>query len=113
MQAGGVPRDQPVAVELDEAVEDGAWCLVGLDGPADQAGGREACSVEQREDRVVLVVEAGQAGPVVQLLVGGADLVDPVKERELAQRVGDRPVGLGVGGRLVSGDRRSGAPGCR
>ena len=65
----------------------------------DQGHGREADAVEQREDRVVLVVEPGQPVRAIAL-VGGPDLVDPVKERELAQRVRDRPVGLGRGGPL-------------
>ena len=65
----------------------------GQRGPADQRPGREPGAVEQREDRVVLVVEAGEAGGAVEL-VGGADLVDAVEERELAQAVGRRRVVL-------------------
>ena len=51
--------------------------------------GRKPGAVQQREDRVVLVVQAGELGGAVEV-VGGADLVDAVKEREVAQAVGRR-----------------------
>ena len=72
------------------------------------ARGREPDAVEQREDRVVLVVEARQAGGAVEL-VGGADLVDAVEERELAQAVRRRRV-VSVGVRVSASDDRRTAP---
>jgi hypothetical protein len=85
-QAGRVPGDQPVAVQLHKAVENGAGRAAGERGPGDQGHGREADAVEQREDRVVLVVEPGQASRAFAL-VGWPDLVDPIEERKLAQGV--------------------------
>ncbi len=90
-EAGGVLGDQPVAVELGEAVRDGAGRAVGERGAADERPGCEPGAIKQGEDRVVLVVEAREVGGAVEL-VGGADLVDAVEERELAQAVGRRPV---------------------
>ena len=97
VQAGGVSRDQPVAVELYEAVKDGAGGAAGERGARDQGRGREPGAVKQREDGVVLVIEPWQPLDAVHL-VGGSDLVDPVQEHQFAKRVGDRPVGLGRGG---------------
>ena len=91
--ADWVLGDQPVAVELGQPVDDSLRGASGQRGPADQRPRHEPGSVEQREDGVVLVVEAGEAGGAVEL-VGGADLVDAVEERELAQAVGRRRVVL-------------------
>ena len=79
--------DQAVLVELAEAVADGLGVFAGRDGAADQGGQQQAGAVEQREDRVVGVVEPGAA-------LGGwlvferLDLVDAVDEGELAQASG-------------------------
>ena len=90
--ADRVLGDQPVAVELGEAVDDALRRASGHSGPADQRPWHQPGTVEQREDGVVLVVEAGEGGGAVEL-VGRADLDDAVQVREVAEAVGRRRVG--------------------
>ena len=79
-KTGGVAGDEPVPMELDQPIAHAAWRSARQGRPADQAGGRESDSVEQREYGVVLVVEAWQTAGAVEL-VGRPDLVDPVQKR--------------------------------
>jgi hypothetical protein len=81
--ADGVLGDQPVAVELGQPVDDSLRRAAGQCRPADQRPRRKPRAVKQREDPVVLVVHARELRGAVEL-VGGADLVDAVKKRELA-----------------------------
>ena len=74
-ESGGVLGDQAVAVELGQAVRDGSGGFVGQDGAADQRAGDESGAVEQLEDRVVLVVEAGQLVGAVELAAGPISLM--------------------------------------
>ena len=83
--------DQPVPVELGHPVKDGPGGALREDRAADHRDRCESDAVEQGEDRVVGVVEAGELGGTVEV-VGGADLVDAVQEREVAEAVGRRRV---------------------
>jgi len=86
--------DQPGVVELGQFLADGPLRLAWHARPGQERHHQDAGAVEQPQDGVVDVDEAGLAGR--RLLLPPCDASHPIDQRELAQRSGRRPPLRGV-----------------